>query len=57
MGVREENEKARHMSSLHVGTIPQLVLKWKIFNKGACEHGELNGDSENKMSFGTNATT
>jgi hypothetical protein len=57
MGVQEENEKARDMSSLHVGTIPQLVSKWKIFNKGACEHGELNGDSENKMSFGTNATT
>jgi hypothetical protein len=31
---------------------PQLVSKWKIFNKGACEHGELNGDSENKLSFG-----
>jgi hypothetical protein len=57
MGVQKENEKARDMSPHHIGTIPQLVSKWKIFNKGACEHGELDGDSENKMSFGTNATS
>jgi hypothetical protein len=55
--VQKENEKPRDMSPHHIGTLPQLVSKWKIFNKGACEHGELNGDSENKMSFGTNATT